>query len=355
MKVKGIFTEKDKRNGKAYIVVSKYWPDGERYRRRMPSRTVANNVMARINASIVEGTWRELRTELEHGSDVEKDYTISEFADVYLEEYCRKRNTRPDFKAETLETIKDIIGDVRLREFSRSDALRFETERGKKVSAATVNRGLAVLSNMLTYAFKRELIDSRPMMLYGRLPEKTKERRFLTLEEERRLVAAVLKQDPAVGAYVGILGETGLRMEEGLGVKWDHVNLADRILTVPGTNTKNGQSRHIPLSDYAIELLNGLPRVIGQPWVFVRQTTWRQLRAPRKEFEAGKKAAKLTWVKGFHDLRHFRASQWVRSGIDPRTVKELLGHRDIKTTMIYAHFDPKHAHKAVLEAQRKEA
>jgi len=57
-------------------------------------------------------------------------------------------------------------------------------------------------------------------------------------------------------------------------------------------------------------------------------------REPRGPFEAGRKKAGLEWV-GFHDLRHFRASQWIMKGVDPRTVQELMGHRDIKTTMRY--------------------
>ena len=43
---------------------------------------------------------------------------------------------------------------------------------------------------------------------------------------------------------------------------------------------------------------------------------------------------------GFHDLRHFRATLWVKLGVDLVTVKELLGNADIQTTMRYAHFAP---------------
>ena len=78
-----------------------------------------------------------------------------------------------------------------------------------------------------------------------------------------------------------------------------------------------------------------------------------RLLAPRKELYAGRKAAKLEWV-GFHDLRHYRATQWVKHGIDIRTVKEWLGHRDIQTTMRYAHFAPSHAQKNFSLAQQLE-
>jgi len=87
--------------------------------------------------------------------------------------------------------------------------------------------------------------------------------------------------------------------------------------------------------------------------VFVRVSTMDRLRAPRKEFEAGKAAAKITWP-GFHAFRHYRATQWLKHGVDIRTAKEWLGHSDIQTTMRYLHFVEGHAQKKFAEAEKAE-
>jgi integrase len=352
-----IFEETDKRSGRKFIVGSKYWPDGKRFRRRFSNKTLAKSVLGRIESAIAMGTWNELRKELT--GEQEQDYTIRQFADVYLDEYCRVRNTRPDFKVERLKIIKDIVGDIKLREFTTAHAAYFEKERakglnprtGKPISKATINRGLAVLSHMLTFALKKGLIAAHPMTRYGRLREDEKALRVMTLDEERRLVERVSVESVIIGCYVGLLGETGLRKAEGLKLKWDYVDTERRTLTVEAGKT--GKTRYVPLSDYALELLGKLKRIEGCPFVFVWPDTLQPVRDPRHAFFEGRKKARLTWV-GFHDLRHFRATQWIMRGVDIRSVQGLLGHRNIKTTERYVKFVPNHASQRVIEAQRLE-
>ncbi len=94
-------------------------------------------------------------------------------------------------------------------------------------------------------------------------------------------------------------------------------------------------------------------RVIGQKALFVRDDhkPWKD---PRGPFFEGREAAGLGWVRGFHDIRHFRATQWLLNGMDVNTVKELLGHSDINTTMRYVHYIQEHAAELVRKVSEKE-
>lgn len=344
----GIRTWRDRR-GRGKIYVSKQWPDGSRFRRVMPNKTVAKGLEARIDSAIALGTWSQLRTELMRGHDSENP-TVGEFVRSYLE-YCEGRNRDTEFKKRNCEVVGRILGHVRLKDFSRFQADVFVRERLKDgVQPATVNRGLAVLKSMLTLALERGYLDSHPLARYRMLPEVQEALRVLTYDEYRRLVDAVSDVDPTIGAYTLILGETGVRKAEGLRMKWSDIH--GRILAVG--KAKSGKVRSIPLSDLALDGLARLVRYIDIPYVFVNSATRLVWKDPRGPFEVGRQNVGLGWVT-FHDLRHFRATQWLTNGLDVNSVKELLGHSTIQTTMRYVHYVHSQATLWVIEAQKREA
>ena len=132
-------------------------------------------------------------------------------------------------------------------------------------------------------------------------------------------------------------------------MKWADVDFEKKMLTVP--KSKTGEPRYIPLSDYAIERLSSL--YSESPWVFTL-SNGKPLKDPRESFDKGRELAGLGWVRGLHDLRHFRATQWLMRGVDIYTVKDYLGHKRIETTQRYLHFVPGHAEESVRTAQLAE-
>ena len=258
-----------------------------------PNPTNAKKTLARIEESIAMGTWPRLKEELTPSraanADQGNDPTIQEFAEIYLDKYCKVHNKRPDCKQQVLKSVTRILGNVRVKSLRRADVHHFIAERSQEVDPATVNRGVAVLKNMLTFALEREILETHPLLRFRMLKEDKPALRVMTLQEERLLIQSI--DEPVIAAYAAVLGETGLRKQEGLQLKWDQINLDQRILSVQ--YTKSRKPRYVPLSDFAIEWLRSLIRVVGCPYVFARLESRDRWRKPEGPFNEGRVKASL--------------------------------------------------------------
>jgi integrase len=135
---------------------------------------------------------------------------------------------------------------------------------------------------------------------------------------------------------------TGMRRSELFQLRWADINLKTRWLTVRGRTAKSKQTRRLPLNREALMVLEGWHaqsvRRPANPYVFpgVGQSA---LTTITKSWGSLRKNASLRDFR-FHDLRHHFASRLVQSGVDLNTVRELLGHADLKMVLRYAHLAP---------------
>jgi len=292
-------------------------------------------MLTRIENSILEGTWRDYRQELKGGPTVQPEeetlpIAVRDFSTRFLERSKLKAPKSWNRYAISFKSLNRHLGDIEMEEFKRQDLYMYVERRAREVSSGTVNRDVACLKSMFSYALELGVIEAHPLVKFPMLPVDEISRPLLTVKEFRQLVESMDRLPIAV--MVILMGETAMRRGEALHLKWDTINLSDRVIGLQ--HTKNGKVRHVPLSDYAIEWLQKLVRYVGCPYVFVNQRTGQRWKSPEKTFQRGRKNAGLTWV-GFHDLRRFRAAQWIRLGLEVETVRKLLGHRDIQTTQLY--------------------
>ena len=265
-----------------------------------------------------------------------------------MEQHCKVRMRSWKRYELSFKTLNQKLGEIRMKDFRRHHLHKYVQWRSKNVQANTVNRDIACIKKMFSFALEMGVSEQHPLVRFPLLPVQERAFRVLTLEEFRYLVQAM--DEPSLRAMVVVMGETGIRKKEAIKLSWERVDFGQHILTIE--QTKSRKVREIPLSSFACEALQGQVRYLDSSYVFVNTRTGNPWVSPEKAFKKGCEKAGLKWV-GFHDLRRFRATQWVRSGIDVRTVKELLGHTDIKTTLKYARF-VKSALREVREAQEVE-
>ncbi len=130
---------------------------------------------------------------------------------------------------------------------------------------------------------------------------------------------------------------TGLRASEQFRLKWSDIDTGRSQVFVK--KSKNGRSRHIPLSSGAKEALRIARTYSDDKAVFPVMHNHRWFETVIRKVAI----PEFTW----HCLRHTFASRLVMAGVDIRTVAELTGHKTLQMTMRYAHLSPGHNTAAV--------
>lgn len=221
-------------------------------------------------------------------------------------------------------------------------------------SNSTVNHELAALKQVFNKGIAWGLIDRNPAAGVKPLPESRGRVRFLTVEEAAQLLAAASRH---LRPIIMVALETGMRRGEILGLKWSDIDLKNGTLFIE--KTKNGESRHVPISARLREEFLRMPRRLGVDHVFVGQekagkpgrkgkignpnTPFHDVRTA---FENACKKAGIDDFR-FHDLRHTAASHLAMAGVPLKTIGEILGHKTATMTERYSHLTPEHKNKAV--------
>ena len=120
---------------------------------------------------------------------------------------------------------------------------------------------------------------------------------------------------------------TGMRKTEQLSLKWEDVDLKQRVITV--RDSKAGRSRHIPMNQVVVDTLESLPRMTSNPYVFPGVIEGQRLKDLPKDWEDYMEKAGIVNFH-WHDLRHTFASRLVMRGVDLYAIQELLRHQTLK-------------------------
>ena len=228
----------------------------------------------------------------------------------------------------------------------RTERLRVTTtEDGteRSVTSATANREFAFLRRVFNVAIRDDKASSNPVSKLKTLREPGGRTRYLTDEEEARLMKAFPSEEDR--ARVTVLLHTGFRRGELLGLRWRDVDLKGGVLTIP--KAKNGEIRHVPLTSTVRTILSHRTRPLdSSALVFPNSEGHRDLRWAKKTVPAALRVAQIEDFR-FHDLRHTFASRLAMEGVDLMTIRELMGHKTMAMTLRYSHLSPGHRRTAI--------
>jgi integrase len=347
-------------------------PDGRRTRVKIGDDGVLTPARARDEAHKILG-------DLARGQDpaAERRQQKQESLEGFIKkQYQPWVETHRKTGAQTVSRTLARFDDFKTQRLSDISPWKIEKWRSARlksgISAATVNRNVTMLKAILQKAVQWGILERNPIESVKPLKlDHSAKIRFLSSEEETLLRKALNEREDCLreerrsyNAWCEQRGypllpnldsltfadylkpmillslNTGMRRGEIFNLNWPDVNFSQRILTVVGTTAKSGKTRHIPLNKEAFETLKSwkeqaliqnilvFPSRSGEKFDNV-STSWETL-------------LKKAGIENFrwHDLRHHFASMLVMNSVDLNTVRELLGHGDLKMTLRYAHLAP---------------
>jgi len=241
--------------------------------------------------------------------------------------------------------------------------VRYRREYGVKI--ITLNRYSVMLKAALNWGVKRGIIEYNPITRLEKLREddSTIIVRYLSSEERKRLYAALDAREKRLRIKCGSLKNsafadhlkpmvmtalhTGIRRGSLFGLLWSDINFEEGILTVRPPTEKNSKQIHVPMNPTLTKtLIAWKEQTGGEGLVFPSPATGTVMDNCKKAWANILKEANIVNFR-WHDMRHDFASQLVMKGVDLNTVRELLGHTDMKMTLRYAHLAPQIKRAAV--------
>src|ERR1039458_10310480 len=255
--------------------------------------------------------------------------------------------------------IVDFFGPTAVGEITRDDVSGF--------AAALERKGLAPKSRAIALGTLHSLIEFAidEGWMVGENPVKRIEKpalattdpdvHFLETEEVEALLRAV--PDDPLGRVERVMylaaAMTGMRQGELFALRWRDVDWSARRIRVRrnfvrgefGTPKSKRSSRSVPLASRVateLELLSQTsPYKRDDDLVFAHPETGKPIDRSKllKRFKAALRRADVRAVR-FHDLRHTFGTRMAAQGVPMRVLQELMGHRDFKTTLIYADYAP---------------
>ncbi len=232
-----------------------------------------------------------------------------------------------------------IVGDIELSSITPQLVEKdIESHLYANYSRGTVRQLMTSFRFFFNKALDWGLIQTNPFS--KRVPPMQKRQPRYLREEEIRKMEEYFKQDFIPSwqyDLVFLTLNTGLRRSEVYNLTWDQVDLINEQIIFPG---KGDKDRIVPLNHKALSILHKRRRHIKFKRIF-----W-EITHPYSLNPAWQKFRVRTGIKiRFHDLRSTYASYYVMGGGSLMVLKEILGHEDIQTTMIYATLSREVLHK----------
>jgi integrase len=263
--------------------------------------------------------------------------TMADLCRAYLERHAIHKRSADEDERRINSYILKRWNRAQVASIKRAEVSALHHKIGEK-TPYEANRVLALIRVILNKAIEWGFVDERwpnPASGISMHPEHSRER-WIT-PDELPLLAQSIDQESNVyirsALWLYLL--TGARKRELLNARWDDVDFERRELRFG--KTKSGRPHHIPLSGPAIAILQSVPKMEGNDYIFPGARQGRPLVNISKAWLRVRERAEVKDAR-LHDLRRTVGSWLAQAGNDLHLIGKVLNHSQLSTSAVYARF-----------------
>ena len=305
-----------------------------------------------------------------------KDITISKYIDEWLKQRMGTVKISTGLnQRRMLDNVSDKIGKVKVKDLERRQVIDLQQELAKKLSTSGTNNHISLLRTIMNSAIADRIIQFNPCDNVKPLKRKESEtlardtnHRALTLEEQEQFFSYA--KDFWYYEMFAFLVSTGMRIGEASALTWNDIDYRNEVIHITKTITKITDNdytigspktktsvRDIPLTESVKDILKqqkekttalfGSKVIDINGRIFKAQRTDNYITAStlgsnlKAIFEAMRKDGIEFEYFSAHAFRDTFATRCIEQGMQPQTLKAILGHSSLSMTMdLYAHVLP---------------
>lgn len=326
-----------------YRIQLDYLLNGKRVRETIKETTFYPNESKdtkKEKERIVERIKSQLEIELGNAKNglVSRQLQKANFIE-YFESIGNKKN--PNTKIAWDNTLKHLIEfqgkKISFENISVNWIEKFLNHLNTNLSNNSVITYFNKINAALNQAVKEKIIVENPIRYIDRLKKEETEIVFLSKDDIQKIINTDFFDEEAKNAFL-LSCYTGLRVSDIKALKWNHIK-NDRIQL---TQTKTKNAVYIPLNQNALTLLGKQKH--NKEFVFELSEHMSSINRTVKKLI---KKSEINKEVHFHSARHTFATLLVTSGVNIFTISKLMGHKDIKSTLVYAKVIDEEKEKAV--------
>ncbi len=264
-----------------------------------------------------------------------------------------------NLKAKTFCLYQDIIdlhlnpyfGKIDLANINNELVQKYILVKKENLSNVTINLHITLLKTIMNQALENEIIQVNKIYKTKKLKVNSKEVKAFSINDQKKIENYCLNSKEyyySVGILLCLY--TGLRIGELVALTWDDVNFKTKELNINKTITRIRKNkewiemiiepktkksiRKIPLGNEIIILLKELKKKKISKYIVSNKTGDRALiRTYQYFFTRIQNNLNIKEVLNFHALRHTFATRAIESGMDIKTLSEILGHSNTSITI----------------------